>query len=158
MCIRDSANGVDLADLGVPPSRPDMSEEDNRKAWRIFCQHWPIYNGTAMRYWLTDQLVGLFGVNKRPSEETADEIYDQIQAWIDDPSNRPRQLMDTFNISFLATTDDPCDDLHEHDQLHADQEFDAKHRVVPTFRPDKYLEPARPDWNCLLYTSVAADE
>ncbi|MGI5950332.1 MAG: glucuronate isomerase [Brooklawnia sp.] len=142
------ANGVDLSTLGVPVSRTDMTEEDNRTAWRTFCEYWPVYNGTAMRYWMTDQLVGVFGVTKRPSAETADEIYDAIQAWID--THRPRELMDQFNISFIATTDDPVDDLHHHEAIAADTEFSAKHRVAPTFRPDKYLEPARADWPGLV--------
>ncbi|MGB3954330.1 MAG: glucuronate isomerase [Brooklawnia sp.] len=142
------ANGVDLSTLGVPVSRTDMTAEDNRNAWRTFCKHWPVYNGTAMRYWMTDQLVGVFGVTQRPSEETADEIYDTFQGWID--NHRPRALMDQFNISFIATTDDPADDLAHHDKIAADAEFSARHRVAPTFRPDKYLEPARADWNELV--------
>ena len=141
------ANGVDLADLGVPMTRPVMDEAGNRAAFRLLCEHWADYRGTAMRYWLTDQLVGVFGVTQRPSAETADEIYDTIQAWIDDENHRPRQLMDQFNIEFIATTDDPCDDLHFHQKLRADAEFSAAHTVAPTFRPDKYLEPLRADWN-----------
>ena len=141
------ANGVELSELGVPVTRTDMTEADNRAAWRTFCAHWSDFNGTAMRYWLTDQLVGVFGVTQRPSIETADEIYDTIQAWIDDDNHRPRALMDQFKIEFIATTDDPCDDLHDHEKLAADAEFSAKHRVAPTFRPDKYLTPANPDWN-----------
>ncbi len=141
------ANGVELSELGVPMSRPVMDEAGNRKAFRTLCEHWADYRGTAMRYWLTDQLVRVFGVRQRPSAETADAIYDTIQAWIDDENHRPRQLMDQFRISFLATTDDPCDDLRFHQKLHADTKFSEAHTVVPTFRPDKYLEPARTDWN-----------
>lgn len=141
------ANGVELSTLGVPVSRTDMTEQDNRNAWRTFCSHWADYNGTAMRYWMTDQLVGVFGVTQRPSAETADEIYDTIQAWIDDESHLPRALMDQFNIEFIATTDEPTDDLAEHEKIAAMADFSARHRVVPTFRPDKFLEPARADWN-----------
>ncbi len=144
------ANGVELSELGVPMSRPVMDEAANRNAWRTFCSHWSDYNGTAMRYWMTDQLVGVFGVTQRPSVETADDIYDTIQAWID--THRPRALMDQFNIEFIATTDDPCDDLGYHEQIAADAEFSARHRVAPTFRPDKYLEPGRSDWNQLVNT------
>ena len=43
------ANGVDLEDLGV--GRKTMSEEDNRRAFRILCEHWRDFAGTAMRYW-----------------------------------------------------------------------------------------------------------
>jgi glucuronate isomerase len=44
----------------------------------------------------------------------------------------------------LATTDDPCDDLSAHAALAADPSWPG--RVLPTFRPDRYLEPAQPGW------------
>jgi glucuronate isomerase len=44
----------------------------------------------------------------------------------------------------LATTDDPCDDLAAHAALAADPGFGG--RVLPTFRPDRYLEVAAPGW------------
>ncbi|WP_316667428.1 glucuronate isomerase [uncultured Propionibacterium sp.] len=149
------ANGVDLSDLGVGRG-DEMTEADNRRAFRLLCEHWSDLNGTAMRYWLTDQLVGIFGVDVRPSAETSDAIYDVIAARLDEPDFRPRQLMDAFRIRFIATTDDPCDDLGPHAELAADGGFSEAHRVVPTFRPDRYLEPARPDWNELVDALGAA--
>ncbi len=61
-----------------------------------------------------------------------------------DDSFRPRSLFDRFRIEVLATTDDPCDSLEPHAALAADESFAG--RVLPTFRPDKYLEPGRADW------------
>lgn len=150
------ANGVELSELGV--AQEAMTEADSRRAFRLLCGHWTDFNGTAMRYWLTDQLVGIFGVHVRPSAATADAIYDTIAARLDDPEFRPRRLMERYGIRFLATTDDPCDDLSLHDELAADKEFSARHRVAPTFRPDRYLEPARPDWNGLVDALGAAAE
>ena len=138
------AGGLELFQLGV--GRPDFDETSARAGFRLFCEHWADFDGTAMRYWMIDQLVSIFGVTQRPSVQTADAIYDQIADWIARASSRPRALMDAFGIEFLATTDDPCDDLGFHDVLAADASFSARHRVVPTFRPDKYLEPGRPDW------------
>ncbi|WP_394275664.1 glucuronate isomerase, partial [Luteococcus sp.] len=110
------ANGVELSTLGVPVGT-EMSQEQSREAWRTFCSHWSDYNGTAMRYWMQDQLVGIFGIDQRPSAETADAIYDTIDAKLATPEMRPRALMDSFDISFIATTDDPCDDLHHHEKI-----------------------------------------
>lgn len=140
------ANGVDLDELGV--GRESMDEDERRRAFRILCEHWRDFAGTAMRYWLVDQLVGIFGVTQRPSAETADQIYDTVAACIARPEFRPRALMDSFNISFIATTDDPCDDLSGHARLADDPGF--THRVAPTFRPDKYLEPGTEGWVDLL--------
>ncbi|MEL4505320.1 glucuronate isomerase [Luteococcus sp. H138] len=141
------ANGVELSTLGVPVGT-ELTDEQSRTAWRTFCEHWSDYNGTAMRYWMQDQLVGIFGIDVRPSAETADQIYDAINAKLATPEMRPRALMDSFDIAFIATTDDPCDSLDKHEQIAADESFTR--RVVPTFRPDKYLEPGRRDWNDLV--------
>ncbi|MGC0251665.1 glucuronate isomerase [Pseudactinotalea sp. Z1748] len=137
------ARGVSLADLGV--GRGPLSEQDARAAFRAFCSHWSAYRGTPVRYWLEEELVGIFGVSQRPSAETADAIYDQIAAKLATAAFRPRALFDTFNISVLATTDDPCDDLSAHRALADDPGFTG--RVIPTFRPDKYLDPSLATWN-----------
>ncbi len=136
------ARGVSLADLGV--GQGELSEADSRRAFRLLCEHWPAYRGTPVRYWLENELVDIFGVTVRPSADTADAIYDRIADWIALDSSRPRALMDSFDIEVLATTDDPCDDLRHHQALADDPTFTR--RVVPTFRPDRYLEPGRADW------------
>jgi glucuronate isomerase len=53
-------------------------------------------------------------------------------------------LYERFGIQVLATTDDPCDDLSAHAGLAADRSWSG--RVIPTFRPDRYLEPFEPGW------------
>lgn len=140
------ASGLDLGMFGR--GRERLNTDESRTAFRALCSHWHVFRGTPMRYWLEDQFASIFGVTVRPSAETADEIYDTIQAWIDAPSSRPRALMDSFDITVLATTDDPLDDLHNHEAIRADETFTR--RVVPTFRPDRFLEPFRPDWNDLV--------
>lgn len=140
------AQGVSLADLGVGAG--PLSEGASLEAFRTLCRHWDVYAGTPVRYWLENEFVDIFGIDERPSEENADRLYEKVQAWIDDPANTPRALMDTFDIAVLATTDDPLDDLRHHKKLMEDPGFNR--RVVPTFRPDKYLEPGRPDWNELV--------
>lgn len=139
------ANGVSLSSLGVPPGKVTLTDGQSRAAWRSFCTYWPVFRGTPVRYWMEEQLVSVFGVDVRPSADTADHIYDVIAERIVQDDFRPRALMDTFDIAFMATTDDPCDDLSSHEKLAADPTFTRT--VAPTFRPDRYLEPARPDWN-----------
>jgi glucuronate isomerase len=65
-------------------------------------------------------------------------------------------LWERFGLSVLATTDDPCSDLAAHRMLAADATWTG--RVVPTFRPDAYLEPGRADWaERVAALGVAAD-
>ena len=137
------AHGVELSALGV--GQGSLSEEESREAFRTLCAHWDIYRGTPVRLWFDTQLADIFGVSVRPSPQTADEIYDQIAACLVSSEFTPRALYDTFNIEVLATTDDPCDDLGAHRFLSRDETW--RGRVIPTFRPDKYLEAAQPTWN-----------
>ena len=137
------AHGVELSDLGV--GRESFDAEDSRRAFRILCEHWSAYRGTPVRFWLDAQLADIFGVTVRPSAATADAIYDQIADRLGRPEFRARALFERFDIEVLATTDDPCDDLAAHRRLVDDPTWNA--RVVPTFRPDRYLEPLSPTWN-----------
>lgn len=136
------ASGVPLSRLGV--GRGELGEAESREAFRLLCEHWSVYRGTPMRLWLEQQLVEVFGVDEVPSADSAERIYDAIATWIARESSRPRALMDAFEIDVLATTDDPCDDLSHHQVLAADETFTRS--VVPTFRPDRYLEPAAAGW------------
>ena len=69
---------------------------------------------------------------------------DRLAEQMSQDTYKPRALFDRFKISVLATTDDPCDDLAVHAALVADPTWSG--RVIPTFRPDRYLEASEPGW------------
>ena len=136
------ASGVPLADLGV--GQGPLPEAASRQVWRHLCEQWSVLAGTPTRYWLESELAEVFDVAVRPSAATADTIYDQVAERLSKDAYRPRALFERFGIEVLATTDDPCDDLSAHAELAADSGFPG--RVIPTFRPDRYLESAAPGW------------
>ncbi|MCZ2840166.1 glucuronate isomerase [Modestobacter sp. VKM Ac-2985] len=136
------ASGVPLSALGI--GHGTLPEAEARQVWRELCAHWPVLAGTSTRYWLESELAEVFDVTVHPSVATADSIYDQVAERLTKDAYRPRALFERFGIEVLATTDDPCDDLSAHAQLAADPAFAG--RVVPTFRPDRYLEAAAPGW------------
>jgi glucuronate isomerase len=136
------ADGVRLDELGV--GQGPLSEEASRRAWRRLCERWSLYRGTPVRFWLEAELADIFGVTTRPSKDTADAIYDQVAERLHRDDYRPRALFDRFDISVLATTDDPTSDLGVHAALAADPTWSG--RVVPVFRPDRYLEPGERTW------------
>lgn len=140
------AIGVDLKELGV--GQGPLSEAAARAAFKKLCDNWKYYRATPVRYWLEDELVNTFGVTERPGPGKSDQIYDQISACLANDDFKPRALFKRFNIEFLATTDDPCDSLEEHRFIK--EEAPLPGQVVPTFRPDKYLEPAGKDWPMLI--------
>lgn len=136
------ATGVPLEELGV--GEGPLSEAAARRAWRHLCSNWSVFAGTPVRTWLEAELIELFGIDRRPSATDADRLYDAVADRLASPDLRPRALYERFGLTVLATTDDPCSSLAAHAALAADPTWSG--RVVPTFRPDRYLEVGDPAW------------
>ncbi len=136
------ADGVGLDELGV--GQGPLPEAAARGVWRRLCERWELFAGTPVRFWLEAELAEIFEVSLRPSAETADVIFDQVAERLAGNAFRPRSLYERFGISVLATTADPCDELAAHDELVNDPSWSG--RVIPNFRPDRYLEPQHSDW------------
>ncbi|HTJ36564.1 MAG TPA: glucuronate isomerase [Dactylosporangium sp.] len=136
------AHGVPLDRLGV--GEGPLPEQRAREVWRLLCTNWAAFRGTPVQYWLATELHDIFGVTDRPDTADPDALYDQVAQRLREDAYRPRALLRRFGIRFLATTDDPADDLEAHAALAADP--DVSTRIVPTFRPDRYLEPAGTGW------------
>lgn len=136
------AGGVPLDRLGV--GREELTESESRSVWRALCSNWELFRGTPSRYWLESELSEIFGVTQRPSARTADAVYDRIASCLEQDAFRPRALFERFGVEVLATTDDPADPLEAHRSLREDPSWSG--RIVPTFRPDRYLEAGTPGW------------
>jgi glucuronate isomerase len=132
------SQGVALEDLGVPRKDGQPAEKDSRKIWRLFAQNWFLFRGTPTQMWFNHVLHEVFGIRDRPSAETADAIYDRIAECLAQPDFLPRALFERFNIEVLATTEWPLDPLTHHTKL---RDSGWKGRIVPTFRPDPFVDP-----------------
>jgi glucuronate isomerase len=88
--------------------------------------------------WFNHVLHEVFGIRERLSAETADSSYDRIADCLAKPEFLPRALYERFNIEVLATTEWPLNPLAHHRKL---RESGWKGRVVPTFRPDPFVDP-----------------
>ncbi|MEJ3403710.1 glucuronate isomerase [Rathayibacter sp. YIM 133350] len=137
------AVGVPLDELGVGRNGAAPTA-GGRAVWRKLCEHWDVFLGTPVRFWFESELSEVFGITEQPSTENADELYDQLADALARDSFRPRALFDRFGIAVLATTDDPADDLSAHRALRDDPSFSG--RVLPTFRADRYMNPAESTW------------
>lgn len=132
------SQGGDLEILrGAKPS-------DGEEAWRIFASGWHYLLGTNSGYWIKNELATLFDIHEVPSPKNASKLFDSINARLASPDFLPQNLFNRFKISFLATTDDPIDSLVHHQDLAKSGALTGK--VVPTFRPDKYLDPRAANW------------
>jgi glucuronate isomerase len=131
------ANGVSYDDL-----RPVDGRAAGHRAWALLAEHWHEFAGTASGYWLERTFESVFGLGEELGPRTADGMYEAIRSRLAEPGFRPRALFDAFRIDVLATTDDPLDHLADHAALRDDPGFTG--RVLPTFRPDRYLDPESP--------------
>ena len=136
------SQGVALEQLGVPTRNGHPVEHDQHAIWRRFAEHFHLFRGTPTGLWLQSELVELFGVTERLNGESADRIYDHLEAQLARPMFTPRMLLNRFRIELLATTDAAVDTLDAHRQLHAD----GLSHIIPTFRPDALVAIDAPDW------------
>jgi glucuronate isomerase len=143
------SRGVPLESLGVAPIDGKLpgSEQDPRKIWQTFADHWHLFQATPTRAWLEYELSEVFGVTRKLDSASAQRIYDGIVERLQSPEFRPRELLKRFNIEVLATSDAASDTLEHHKALRA---LEPGTRVIPTFRPDALFRIAAPEWSAEL--------
>ena len=132
------SQGVALGDLGIGPGGEGR---DPRDVFRLFAQHWDAFLGTPSRQWMEYTLINTLGVEVPLTPDSADAVYDAVAERLATPDFRPRALFDRFGIEALATTDAATDPLDQHAAIAASG---WSGRIIPTFRPDDLLNPARP--------------
>ena len=137
------SQGVRLENLGIAPLEGGPCEEDSRKIWQVFGEHYHLFRATPTDGWLRHEFESVFGISEKLDGDNAMEIYDQIAAKLLTPEFLPRALFDRFNIEVLCTTDAATDDLAFHRQI-LDDEWAGS--VRPTFRPDAVVNILAPGW------------
>lgn len=87
--------------------------------------------GGPLYYWTHLELKALFGIDKPLNKNSAEEIYAAANAKL--AGMTVQDVLNAFGVTFIATTDDPVDNL-------ADHKVYGNIRVTPTFRPDKLFD------------------
>lgn len=141
------SQGIAMEALGVPRRDSGPTEQDHRKIWQIFAEHFHLFRGTPTGIWMRDELRTVFGIEEKLNAASAQRIYDQIAERLADAAYRPRSLYERFNIEVLTTTDEATSDLAQHQKI---RESGWKGRILPTFRPDALIDLARESWHAEL--------
>ncbi len=118
------SRGLSYDDLGVP-------RKDGK----------PVAAGTPSRTWIDHSLHWAFGITEELSAETADAIYDRIDAGLATPELLPRAFLDRAKVEVITTTEFALDTLPHHQKMEADGYLG---RVRTTYRPDDVTDPSRP--------------
>lgn len=137
------SRGIPLESLGVPTRDGTPVEQDPRRIWQRFAEHYYLFRGTPTGAWLDHELVEVFGVDVELDGDTAQLVYDEIAERLRSPEFLPRALYERFRIEVLVTTDKATDSLAHHRAIRASG---WPGRVVPTFRPDALFRIAAPEW------------
>ncbi len=135
------SQGIPLAALGVPKG---TGEQDHRKIWQTFADHFHLFRGTPTGVWLAYMLHVVFGIEEKLRGENAQAVYDHIEYKLASPEFRPRALFERFNIEVLCTTDSATDSLEYHQAIRASG---WRGDIRPTFRPDDVIHLLRSDWH-----------
>ena len=97
----------------------------------------PLAVGNPLAVWSHAELKTCFGIDRPLNPDTAEEIWEEANAYIKKTNMSPRKLIESFGVEFIGTTDDPCDSLEYHEKLAADPTFSVK--VTPSFRTDNLM-------------------
>lgn len=97
----------------------------------------PLYHWTHM------ELQNPFGVKEILNGTSAKGIFDKCNEQLQNDAFSVRNLLLHFNVKVVCTTDDPVDDLANHQRIKKDG-FAVK--ILPTFRPDKVLNTSSPSY------------
>jgi glucuronate isomerase len=137
------SQGIAYENLGIPVQNGKPVEEDPRKIWQIFAEHFYCYNATPTGLWIRDELADVFGIDEKLSARNAQAIYEAIQKRLNTPDFTPRKLYQLFNIAVLCTTDSASDALQEHQSIASS---DWKGHILPTFRADTIVHIDQANW------------
>jgi glucuronate isomerase len=137
------SQGISYEQLGIPLKNGAQIEQDPRKIWQLFADHFFCYDATPIGLWIRDELANVFGIEEKLTGANAQAIYDIIQDQLLKTEFTPRQLYQRFNIAVLSTTDSPTDSLQQHREIAASN---WPGHILPTFRADTVLHIDRSDW------------
>ncbi|MBR6798859.1 MAG: glucuronate isomerase [Firmicutes bacterium] len=104
--------------------------------------------GTPVYHWAHLELQRYFGIDIPLKAETADEIWSKTCDMLTGEGFDAVSLLNKMDVKVLCTTDDPADDLEWH--LAIKNADDIPFLVLPSFRPDRFLNIDQPTWRGAL--------
>ncbi|WP_184550290.1 glucuronate isomerase [Mucilaginibacter sp. FT3.2] len=122
------ANGVNEA--YVTGSKTDEEKFEKWAATVPYTLRNPLYHWTHL------ELQRYFDIKELLSPATAKQIYADCTKKLQSPGYSVRNIIKGKNVEVICTTDDPLDNLADHQKIKADG---YAVQVLPTFRPDKAM-------------------
>ncbi|WP_221568511.1 glucuronate isomerase [Alkalihalobacillus sp. TS-13] len=92
--------------------------------------------GNPLYTWTHMELLRYFQIDELLNEDNAESVWNKANEMLQNENMSVRNLLLQSKVEYVATTDDPTDDLSHHSDL---QNEDFAVKVAPTFRPDQAL-------------------
>ena len=93
--------------------------------------------GSPLYHWTHLELQRYFGITETLNTENAEAIWNRTKEMLAGEGFDTVSLLEKMGVQVLCTTDDPADSLEWHRRIREDGSIPF--RVLPSFRPDKYL-------------------
>jgi len=133
------ANGIDEKFI-----TGDTSDRDKFLKW---AETVPYTMRNPLYHWTHLELQRYFGIQKLLDSNSANEIYDQTTATLQQSEFSVKGLLQKMKVEVICTTDHPTDSLEFHQrELNSDGDL----KMLPTFRPDKFVIIDNPDFLVFL--------
>ncbi|MDP2042345.1 MAG: glucuronate isomerase [Algoriphagus sp.] len=85
-------------------------------------------------HWSHMEMRRYFGVDELLTAENATVVYQQTSEMLQHPDFRAQRLLERMNVEVVCSTDDPADNLEQHEKYHLTK---GQVKLYPAFRPDK---------------------
>ncbi len=138
------------------PEKYVTGEAGFREKFGRFADIMPKLIGNPIYHWSHLELKRFFGIDDLLDGGTAQSVWDCANQKLQSDGGAARALITESNVRALCTTDDPIDDLRWHKMLAEDKDFNTT--VLPTFRPEKALNIADPNYPAYIEKLSAAAE
>ena len=99
--------------------------------------------GNPLYHWTHLELKRMFGIDRLLDPATAKSIWEECRTKLATEDFTAQGILQRMNVEAVCTTDDPADDLRDHQSLKNCREFPVS--VYPTFRPDRAMAIENPE-------------
>lgn len=120
----------------------------DREKFQKWAETLEVAIGNPLYHWSHLELQRYFGYEGHLCGNTAEEVWQQCNAKLQQPDMSARNLIIQSGVTLVCTTDDPADSLEWHKKLAEDDSFSVQ--VLPAWRPDKAMCLEKPDYLAYL--------
>ena len=125
------------------PERLITGAADPEEKFMAWASVMPDLIGNPLYHWTHLELQRYFKIDEPLTPDSAAMIWQKANDCLSRPEWQPRALLHQLGVKILCTTDDPVSTLPDHAAM-AGQTGDL--RVVPAFRPDRFIRLLMPDF------------